>query len=211
MTDRRFEEFIKREARRYNEPPPTPREELWSRITAARRASPKKPRRFPGLIQIAMGVAAVLLVGIGIGRWSASDQPPAVAPVGTWSEAGGFDEVEIYRVAAMDHLDQLDMFITLFQSDADAGRTDSTTGVWARDLLMTTRLMMDSPAGDDPGLRELLEDLELILAQIADYAVQRDDTELELIQEDLEDDGILLRLKAELAVNSVDVSAQGEI
>jgi hypothetical protein len=39
--------------------------------------------------------------------------------------------------------------------------------VWARDLLTTTRLLLDSPAGADPARRELLETLELVLVQIA--------------------------------------------
>jgi hypothetical protein len=171
------------------------------------------PSRRPstGWLQLALGIAAVLIVGFGIGRWSAvsaaNDEVERVA-----SEAReSVDDAGIYRVAAMDHLDQLDMFITLFRADANAGRTDSGTADWARDLLMTTRLMLDSPAGEDVGLRRLFEDLELVLVQIADYVSERDETELDLIQDDLDGHGILLRLKAELAVNRADLTAQGEI
>lgn len=208
MTDERFEEFLRREAGQYNKPPPTPRDEIWASIRAARGAS--KPQKRPAMtwLSVAAGLAAVLIVGIGIGRWTVT--PPMTGEVVAAEPADSVDVVEIYRVAAMDHLDQLDMFITLFQADEDV-RTDSTTAAWARDLLSTTRLMLDSPAADDPGLRELLEDLELIMAQIASYVRQRDATELDLIQEDLDDDGILLRLKAELAVSSADLPAQGEI
>jgi hypothetical protein len=39
--------------------------------------------------------------------------------------------------------------------------------VWARDLLATTRLLLDSPAGADAQRRGLLEALELVLVQIA--------------------------------------------
>lgn len=210
MTEKRFEEFLKREARRYNEPPPTPRDEIWKRVTAARQATRPVPRRSTSWRQVALGVAAILIVGIGIGRWSVSSAPNAANRM-AMTVPDSADDSQVYRVAAMDHLDQLDMFITLFKADAREGLTDSSTGVWAQDLLMTTRLMMDSPAGDDPGMRELLEDLELVLAQITDYVAQRDETELELIQEDLDDNGVLLRLKAELAVNGADLTAQGEI
>lgn len=210
MTEKRFEEFLKREAHSYNEPPPTPREEIWKRVAAVRHATRPIAKPSTTWKQVVLAIAAVLIVGIGIGRWSVTGVSNDANIVAT-TIPDSSDDSQVYRVAAMDHLDQLDMFITLFKADAREGRTDSSTGVWAQDLLMTTRLMMDSPAGDDPGMRELLEDLELVLAQITDYVAQRDETELELIQEDLEDNGVLLRLKAELAVNSADLTAQGEI
>ena len=36
MTDQQFEEFLKETAADYRHPPETPREEIWSRIDAAR-------------------------------------------------------------------------------------------------------------------------------------------------------------------------------
>ena len=36
MTDERFEEFLKKTAQDYNQPPETPRAEMWARIDAAR-------------------------------------------------------------------------------------------------------------------------------------------------------------------------------
>jgi len=209
MTDEKFEDFLRREAGRYNEPPPTPRDEIWERIRATRIVTNSQKRRPVRWLPLAAGIAAVLAVGIGIGRWTVN-QPEMTGDLVAAEPPDSVDVAQIYRVAALDHLDQLDMFITLFQADDDV-RTDSTTGVWARDLLSTTRLMLDSPAADDPGLRELLEDLELIMVQIADYVTQRDATELELIEEDLNDDGILLRLQAELAVSTADLPAQGDI
>ena len=37
---------------------------------------------------------------------------------------------------------------------------------WAGGLLLQTRLLLDSPVADDPEMQELLEELELVLAQI---------------------------------------------
>ena len=39
---------------------------------------------------------------------------------------------------------------------------------WSRDLLESTRLLMDSPAGRDPKRRVLLQDLELVLVQLVE-------------------------------------------
>ena len=68
-----------------DEPPATPREELWRRITAARAAR----RRVIGLapaLRWGVGIAAVLALGVAIGRWSAgeagSHAPATVAGTG---------------------------------------------------------------------------------------------------------------------------------
>jgi len=47
-----------------------------------------------------------------------------------------------------------------------SGALDGRLSSWARQLLQDTRLLLDSPAGEDPRRRRLLEDLELVLAQI---------------------------------------------
>ena len=39
-------------------------------------------------------------------------------------------------------------------------------GRWARDVLSSTRLLLDSPASRDPQLERLLGDLELLLVKI---------------------------------------------
>lgn len=68
MTDDKFDEFLEREARSYHEPPPTPREAMWARIDAERRArrtvTPAARRRW--WITTA-ALAATLLLGIAIG------------------------------------------------------------------------------------------------------------------------------------------------
>ncbi len=47
-----------------------------------------------------------------------------------------------------------------------SGRTDQQFAARAADLLTRTRLLIDSPAANDPAMRNLLEDLELVLAQV---------------------------------------------
>ena len=71
MTDDQFESFLQREARDYNAPPPVPRDEMWARIEAARHARQStlvphggRARRW---LMVGAAIAAMLLVGIGIG------------------------------------------------------------------------------------------------------------------------------------------------
>ena len=72
-----------------------------------------------------------------------------------------------YRVAAMQHLVATEALLVALHTDARVGRSDTTIATWAGDLLGTTRLLIDSPAAKDPQLKQLLEDLELVLAQIS--------------------------------------------
>ncbi|HEU4748765.1 MAG TPA: hypothetical protein VFS56_09720, partial [Gemmatimonadaceae bacterium] len=66
----------------------------------------------------------------------------------------------------------------------------------ASDLLVTTRLLMDSPAAQDPKLRGLLEDLELVLVQIARLRVERNRSDLDLIHQTVEQADVISRLNS---------------
>ena len=87
MTEDNFEEFLKKAAQSYNEPPArTPREDMWSAIQSQRTAGPRvvygggstipesSVRRYGSKIWLGAAAAAVLFLatGVGIGRWTAS-------------------------------------------------------------------------------------------------------------------------------------------
>ena len=98
MTDEKFEEFLKQEAQDYNVPPETPRAEMWAGIEAVRakrRGERDLERRSRPWVHWAAGIAALLLMGIGIGRMTA---PGAVVP-----------EVEVAAAALVDEDDLEDM------------------------------------------------------------------------------------------------------
>jgi hypothetical protein len=68
---------------------------------------------------------------------------------------------------------------------------------WARDVLSSTRLLLDSPAGHDPQMRTLFTDLELILAQIVQLSgTPLQARERELIDRALRDRDLLPRLRS---------------
>jgi hypothetical protein len=72
---------------------------------------------------------------------------------------------------------------------------DPAIGRWARDVLTSTRLLLDSPAAEDPGMHDLLEDLELVLAQIVQRTGQADSLDDEMIDRTIEDSELLPRLR----------------
>ena len=69
-------------------------------------------------------------------------------------------------------------------------------------MLTRTRLLMDSPAADDPAMHDLLEDLELVLMQVVRLQ-HGSRTELELINRALEQRDVIPRLRTAVA----DISA----
>jgi len=180
-------------ARGYHEPPPVPREAIWSAIVAERerrRAARRNLRR----LRWGLALAATLVLGIGIGRFGwVSGSPRASA--GTVA-APGVPAVA-YRVVAAQYLARTEVLLTDFNAESRRGRLDPQFLASARDLLTTTRLMLDSPAADDPHLGALLQDLELVLAQIAQLPEEPGRTgDIDLINQGLTQRSVLTRLRA---------------
>jgi len=165
--DEKFGEFLRREARAYNLPPgDVPREEMWREIGTRRRAVAPRRRRLGAWI----GLAAALLVGVAIGRYTTrgagGEQDATRSALVAAPPAGGTDTGLAYRVAARDHLARAEALLTAYRS-ADPGATpDTQMTEWARDVLQNTRLLLDSPGGADPARRQLLRDLEAVLVQM---------------------------------------------
>ena len=190
MTEDRFEERLRDAARHYHTPPPTPRDEMWAAIAARRER--ERTRVVRPWMRWGVGIAAVLVLGIAIGRFTApGDDRPAITTVA----ADTTTPVEAYRVAATQYLSRTEVFLTAFRADAERGQLDTGFAASARDLLTATRLILDSPAGQDARLRALLEDLELVLAQIARYDSQED---VQFIDQGLDQRGVLQRLRARI-------------
>jgi hypothetical protein len=170
MNDEKFGEFLQREAGSYNEPPElTGRDELFASIMAARSGEPRSrmedQRWRPRLAWI--GMAATLLVGVAIGKFvlgghGSSTASAPLAPLAANDGAAGVS----YNRAATAELSRAEALLTAYgTSSANAG-VDKHLSAWARDILSNTRLLLDSPAADDPARRKLLQDLELVLVQM---------------------------------------------
>jgi len=179
-------------ARAINVPPPTPREEMWSAIVAERARRQAARRNLRRRVRWGLALAATLVLGIGIGRSGWLVRP---APALARAERGA--PAPAYRVAAGQYLARTEALLTDFRAESGRGHLDPQFLAAAQDLLTTTRLMLDSPAGDDPHLNALLQDLELVLAQIAQLPAEPGRrAEMELITQGLNQHSVLSRLRA---------------
>lgn len=275
--DDRFDDFLRNVARDYNAPPPTPRDAMWARIDAERRARaagtahplPLRRRWWP----LAVGIAAALALGVGIGRWWGTREPgvqpgaiattsgrpaPAASPESAGTAApvvpGVTAPVErrlatrdsagarggtapapsrrgtatpdenptlatrepaasprdaatrrAYEAAAIDHLGRAEALLTSFRAESKEGRVDAQVTAWAGDLLGTTRLLLDSPATEDPRLRKLLGDLEVVLAQIAQLHPKQGtpSDELQIIDQAVRQRDMMTRLRTAIPAGAL--------
>jgi len=100
-----------------------------------------------------------------------------------------------YTVAAAQHMTEAEAMLTAFKGDLSQGRMDTQIASWGKDLLSNTRLLLDSPAAQDPMRRKLLQDLELVLVQIVQLSPNSAARDRDLIKGALTDDQVLMRLR----------------
>jgi len=209
--------------RLWNAPPDTPREEMWDEIRAARAGSAVESgtssRRFPRPRPWWIGIAAALAIGVVLGR--VSDEPigsqtsdaPAVADAGSTTtptaepaaesgaETPSDAELLPYRFATTELLNRSETFLTMVRAGGAAEESTDEVREWARPLLTRTRLLLGSPAAADPELRSLLDDLEIVLVQIAQLP-EDDSEERGWIDEGMDESRLLFRLRAASAAGA---------
>lgn len=214
MNDDKFEDFVRRAARDYHRPPETPREPMWARLVVERQKRRGRQRR-EGIwsgrwLPLGLAAAATLAVGVGIGLRIGPRPPrPSGAEMAEAPTATGEQVPAAFQVVALDHLQHVETFLTVFQYEARAGLAAPETAGLARNLLMNTRLLMDSPARRDAHVAALLDDIEVMLAQIASYADRPSPIELRLVDQGIEQRGLLLKLRAAVPAEYRALSAQG--
>lgn len=212
--DKQFEALMRDAAETYRRPPEAPFDEMWANIEAQLPGSspvvalPTTPmaRRFRYTNWVA--AAATLVIGIGIGRATTSvgrvsPTNPAAA-VATVASAARTDAPSApYEVETSRYLGQTAALLIALPSELKSGKTDAKFMSRAGELLTTTRMLIDSPAANDPSMRNLLEDLELVLAQVVRLQNNNNRVELDLINRALEQRDVLPRLRTAVA----DISA----
>lgn len=220
MNEEQMEQVIREAASEYHRPPETPRDEMWARIQAERQDGRAAQRlgtwvvHFP-IWRVAAAIAAVLVVGVAIGRFTA---PATPAGEGAQLATNGTPSVELasesqvaYRVVASEHLSNVEMFLTGFRAEARSGELNEAEYLRpARNLLFQTRMLQDSPIARDLALKTLLDDVELVLAQIAQYSDDRAG-DLEFIDQGIEQRGVMLKLRSAVPAGPPRVSAQGAL
>jgi hypothetical protein len=172
----------------------------WPRETGE--PSISRPAARPSLRRLywAAGIAAALALGIGLGRISTNIAPNSVSPVPAPGPVATQPTPRVstaaYQLATTEHLSQSEAFLTLFRASLRGGSgNERLASATARQLLATNRLLLDSPAAKDRKTRLLLQDLELVLAEITQLLGQARARDLDLITEGLEQGGVLSRLR----------------
>ena len=222
MSEDRFDKLMRDAAETFRRPPEPPIDAMWAEIEARSglRAAPladpvisladaRRGSRVPRWLAI----AATLVVGIGIGRGSAAIGHDAVAPApqtvaNADSTAGlaAHTDPELdrpYELETSQYLGQTAALLTSLPLEARAGGSDKQFASRASELLTRTRLLIDSPAADEPEMRDLLEDLELVLAQVVRLRNNATRLDLDIINRALEQRDVIPRLRTAAA----DISA----
>lgn len=218
MSDERFDALLDRVRETYNAPPETPREEMW-RVVSQRMREPVAQEDATPVIDLtaargrrgvvkrrmawaSVAAAALVVLGIGIGRLTAPGVPPGPVATTQPADRAPASGQAALRLVANEHLGRSESLLTMVRADARDGSLSPGTARWARDLLLETRLLMDARSGEDREIRALLEDLELVLAQIVGVTEggttdgSRARTELDLAVRGLENGEMLSRIQA---------------
>ena len=220
MSEDEMDEQTREALRGYRVPPAPPLDEMWDAIESRHFGAPvvsladraitrgRAGRRWrfgaPSWGVLVAAVAASLMLGVGVGRMSRG-----VAPVVSGPSEGTYDywtaNAEPYREATTEYLGQTVALLASLPAAARDGQPDARFVTQAGDLLSTTRLLLDSPAAaSDPRLKNLLEDLELVLAQLSRLPSEHGGPELNLIAEALVQRDVVPRLRSAVASISSD-------
>ena len=251
MNDDRMDELLAEAARDYNAPADVPRDEIWSRIQAERGARRREHSASRAWVWPSVGIAAaaLLAVGVTLGRRMERSAAPATAPLtaavprpardssaqmiaqlrqettatdrrvrdlASASPANGSDRAVgatrpddatslSYHLVVLKHLAGSEAMITAFRSAARHGEIDAQIAAWSKELLSTTRMLEASVATDDPTMKRLLEDLDLVLAQIKQYVTRgtNNPEDLDLIEQSIIKRGVITKLRGTLPARNV--------
>lgn len=207
--DDKFDEFVRRHAQDYRGEPSAPADEMWARIeseVAEAIGAPGRARSTRRLWLVpAVALAAALLIGIGIGRWSTSRIPstsPAVRVAMTPNDSAR--RLSHLRATAYDHLGETEIFLTAVRADLRAGRSDADRTQRSLELLARTRLLLSRRDAQPPEVMRLLEDIELLLAEIAAIpdTGRAKSADTRLLQDALSHDDIIPRIRTALPTPS---------
>jgi len=204
--DSKFDEFLRRETNRHTESVTPPADAIWSAIErdVARAIQPpvSAPRRL--WLTVGVGIAATLVIGVGLGRWSKTRETSRPVAIGV-SHPSSDDSARaatLAQASVVQYLGEAEIFLTAVRADFKAGRRDSDRAERSRQLLARTRLLLTSDEPRSPTVDLLLRDLELLLAEISALPDTGRGLDERLIDERLRQGTILPRIRTTLPAQS---------
>jgi hypothetical protein len=216
MKDDRLDELMLEAKDSYRVPPAADFDAMWARIEHEHFDAPKAivprgdaplvldgaPRRDSRRLRWlapSVGIAATLLVGVGLGRLTAPAASVVTVPMVTEMPASVPPAANVAEPLQRVTYEYVARTVALLDSLPTSGAAtldgDARFRASAAQLLGTTRLLLDSPAATDPRLRDLLEDLELVLAQVASLRTAPRADELTFIAEAMTERDVVPRLR----------------
>lgn len=206
MNDDQLDRLLR--AERDDLPPAAPRNDMWEAIAARRQRTVvpiDQARRTRPWLYWPLGIAALLAIGVAIGRWTSD--VTVLETAGAPARPSGPSPA--LAGATMQHLNRTETFLTGFRVEAGTDVPDTALIGGARELLSTTRLLLDSPGQSDPRTRALLEELETVLVQVAQLQHEPTD-EARTLARQLDEQGVLPRLRVSIPGGQTGATIIGE-
>ena len=206
MDDKALDNLLERASTDWRVPSDPPLDDIWGAVEAVAFEHPA--RRSPGWSTVGIAAAAALVVGAFGARLAmqhgiippisstVTGIPGVIASAPSTNDPNQRDMGELLGRTAV-------LLAALPGDTVSAGLDPQISGEGAR-LLTTTRMLLDSPLGSDARLRNLLQDLELVLAQVARLEPRHRKNEMRFIQTALDEHDIVPRLRsaaADLSLN----------
>jgi hypothetical protein len=188
-------ELLQDAGRTWLAPPEADYDAMWSRIEREAFADRRPALRTPSWRTFSIGLAAALALGIGLGRFLSQPGPTdvRVASVDAPTPASGYDRV------ASELLGRTVLLLSALPTEVRNAGAGDRFATQAMELLTSTRLLLDSPAAQDVRMKSLLDDLELVLAQIAMLQSGRTNEEIDFITDALEERDVVPRIRSAAA------------
>jgi hypothetical protein len=201
MTEERLNDLLDDARRTWPLPPEPDYQAMWGRIEREAFAGIRPASRAPSWRTFSLGLAATLVVGIGLGRLSMKESAAPADPVVVQAPAteSAIPASNAYDRVAQELLGRTVVLLTSLPAEARNVGAGERFANQATELLTSTRLLIDSPAASDARFKDLLEDLELVLAQIAMLQSGRTRQEIDLITDALEERDVVPRLQSAVA------------
>jgi hypothetical protein len=205
MDDKKLDDLLSDAVHSYRPPPEAPLDAIWARVEAETFAV-QPARRAPSWRAFAGAIAATLVFGVLVGRVTATRDLPAplaTTAVKTPARLASDGMANPYERTTQAFLGRTAVLLAALPTRGHAGTNDAQLADQARTLLGTTRLLLDSPVAQEQRMKDLLQDLELVLAQVARLQSQHPGQALTLINEALEERDVVPRIRSAVAGLSI--------
>lgn len=195
MDDHKLDQLLDEARTTYRVPRAPNADALWAAVEADAFAPRLQTRRTLDWRFAGMLAAASLVIGVVGGRWSTS-----VAPTTTMAAAAAAAEVSRvslpYNRTTEEVLGRSAVLFAALRSADSRNVNAQQMNDQATRLLTNVRLLLDSPAANDPQMQTLLLDLELTLAQVARMQPARGEAEVTLINDAVAQRDIVPRIRS---------------